>query len=91
MILTLFCPIISRYYTGWVFSCIPFDDTVKIEIVLIFIVQIRTIRLRIVKMFIQSHGVDGVSLQPVTLLLKSELLYVFRFTAISDLLSLALP
>lgn len=63
--ITLFCPIISRYDTGWVFSCIPFDDTIKIEIAVVFIVQRRKIRLREVKIFIQSKAADGASLQSV--------------------------
>lgn len=63
MILTLFCPIISRYDTGWVFSCIPFDHAIKIEIAIVFIVQRRKIRPREVKMFIQSEAADEASLQ----------------------------
>lgn len=63
MILTLFCPIISRYDTRWVFFCIPFDHTIKMEIAIVFIVQRRKLRPREVKIFIQSEAADGASLQ----------------------------
>jgi hypothetical protein len=55
-ILALLCPIISKYHSGHVFSCILLDKTIKLEIAIVFIVQIRTLRLREVKVLIQSDG-----------------------------------